>query len=156
MKISIQASTEKDLEVFFLNQTDETANYMAAFTPKNSSDKTAYLKKWRGLLNQEAVNMQSILLEDRVIGCVVKFIMTREAQLTYAIAKPYWGKGIATEALKQFLTIEATRPIFGRVAFDNYGSQRVLQKAGFRKIGKDHFFANARGKEIEEFIYRLD
>jgi [ribosomal protein S5]-alanine N-acetyltransferase len=55
----------------------------------------------------------------------------------------------------QFLTIENTRPIFGRVAFDNIGSQRVLGKCGFVKIGADRGFASMRGEEIEEFIYKL-
>jgi [ribosomal protein S5]-alanine N-acetyltransferase len=53
------------------------------------------------------------------------------------------------------LTIENTRPVFGRVAFDNFGSQKVLEKCGFVKIGTDKGFANARQTEIEEFIYRL-
>jgi [ribosomal protein S5]-alanine N-acetyltransferase len=58
-------------------------------------------------------------------------------------------------ALKNFLKLELTRPIFGRVAFDNKGSQRVLEKCGFIKIGTDKGFANARQAEIEEYIYNL-
>jgi [ribosomal protein S5]-alanine N-acetyltransferase len=42
-----------------------------------------------------------------------------------------WGMGIATKALKAFLMKENTRPIFGRVAFDNFGSQKVLEKCNF-------------------------
>lgn len=51
---------------------------------------------------------------------------------------------------------ETIRPIHGYVAFDNSGSQRVLEKCGFRKIGSDRGFAKARQAEIEEYIYRLD
>ena len=65
------------------------------------------------------------------------------------------GQGIATTALNNFLKIELTRPIYGRVAFDNLGSQKVLEKCGFIKIGTDKGFANARQTEIEEFIYKL-
>jgi ribosomal-protein-alanine N-acetyltransferase len=57
--------------------------------------------------------------------------------------------------LQAFLKIEKARPLFGRVAFDNYGSQKVLDKCGFVKIGTDKGFANARQTEIEEFIYKL-
>ena len=78
-----------------------------------------------------------------------------EPEITYWIGKDFWGKGIATDALKQFLEIEKTRPIYGRVAFDNLGSKRVLEKCGFEQIGTDKGFANARGKEIVEFIYKL-
>jgi len=47
------------------------------------------------------------------------------------------------------------RPIFGRTAFDNFASQKVLEKNGFVRIGKDKGFANARQAETEEFIYKL-
>ena len=69
--------------------------------------------------------------------------------------KLFWGKGVATNALKEFLKNENTRPIFGRVAFDNFGSQKVLEKCNFIKIGTDKGFANARQAETEEFIYKL-
>ncbi|MEO8446420.1 MAG: GNAT family protein, partial [bacterium] len=38
---------------------------------------------------------------------------------------------------------------------DNLGSQKVLEKCGFVKIGTDKGFANARQAEVEEFIYKL-
>jgi ribosomal-protein-alanine N-acetyltransferase len=62
---------------------------------------------------------------------------------------------MAKTALKNFLKIEKIRPIYGRVAFDNYGSQKILEKCGFIKIGKEKSFANARQTEIEEYIYKL-
>lgn len=43
----------------------------------------------------------------------------------------------------------------GRVAFDNFGSQKVLEKCGFVKIDSVNCFANTRGTEIEELIYKL-
>ncbi len=62
---------------------------------------------------------------------------------------------LALKTLKSFLKVENTRPIFGRVAFNTIGSQKILEKCGFIKIGKDLGFANARQTEIEEFIYKL-
>ena len=44
------------------------------------------------------------------------------------------------------------RPIFGLVAFDNFGSQKDLEKCNFLKIGTDKGFPNARQAEIEENI----
>jgi len=156
MNLSIRASIPADLEIFFLHQTDEEANQMAAFTPEKPHDRTDYLAKWNKLLLDPSINMQSILLGGQVIGCVVKFMMDEQAEITYAIAKAHWGKGLTTKAVRLFLQLETTRPIFGRVAFDNLGSQKVLEKTGFIRIGEGKWFANARGQEIEEFIYRLD
>ena len=48
------------------------------------------------------------------------------------------------------------RPVFARAASDNVGSLKVLQRAGFAIIGTATSFANARSKEIEETILRLD
>ncbi len=155
MKLSLRRSIPTDLEIFYLNQTDEEANHMAAFTPKDPFNKKAYLEKWTKLLDREDIHMQTITVKDQVIGCVVKFVMEGDAEITYAISKEFWGQGITSEALKEFLKIEKGRPIFGRVTFDNYASQKVLEKAGFEKIGIDRGFANARNKEIEESIYRL-
>jgi RimJ/RimL family protein N-acetyltransferase len=46
--------------------------------------------------------------------------------------------------------------VHARAASDNLGSLRVLEKAGFRIIGTNRDFAQARKAEIEETILRLD
>ncbi len=145
-----------DLEYLFRFQTDKEAGYLAAFMPKDPTDKPAYLSKYTKLLADPAINNQTIILNGIVVGSVAKFIMNGDIEITYWIDKSFWKQGIATKALQQFLAIETGRPIFGHVAFDNFGSQRVLEKCGFVKIGTDTGFANARQAEIEEFIYKLE
>jgi [ribosomal protein S5]-alanine N-acetyltransferase len=99
--------------------------------------------------------MRTIKFNGEIVGSIAKYVMENEAEITYWIDRKYWGQGIATTALKDFLKMVQIRPIYGRVAFDNYGSQKVLEKCGFIKIGKDKGFANARQTEIEEYIYKL-
>ena len=48
------------------------------------------------------------------------------------------------------------RPLFARAASDNAASLRVLEKAGFPRIGVNRDSARGRGEEIEETILRLD
>lgn len=156
MNFTLRPPIESDLDVFFANQLDEEANFMAAFTPENRQDKEAYFVKWKRLWKDESVHFKTIASGETVLGLVSKFVMHGDNELTYAIGKEFWGNGIASRALQEFLLLELARPIYGRVAFDNIASARVLEKAGFVKIGKDKGFANARGMEIEEFIYRLD
>ncbi len=100
--------------------------------------------------------MQTILVDGRIVGSVSKFLMGGEAGITYWIDRKFWGQGVASWALRRFLQTEKTRPVVGRVAFDNLASQRVLEKCGFRKRGTDQGFANARQAEIVEYIYQLD
>lgn len=154
-EIIIRQTDLSDLELFFEFQLDAEAIYLAAFTSKNPADKKAYITKYTKLLSNPTVNMRTILVDETIVGSVSKFIMEGDSEITYWIDRKFWGKGVATTALKNFLTIEKVRPIFGRVAFDNLGSQKVLEKCGFVKIGTDKGFANARQKEIEEFIYKL-
>ena len=144
-----------DLDTLFEFQLDKKGGYLAAFMPEDPTDKTAYIDKYHKLLNDPAVNNQTIMLNDKIVGSIAKFVMFGDNELTYWIDKQFWGKGIATSALKKFMTIEHSRPIFGRVAFDNFGSQKVLEKCGFVKVGTNKGFANARQTEIEEFIYKL-
>ncbi|MBS1688602.1 MAG: GNAT family N-acetyltransferase [Bacteroidetes bacterium] len=154
-ELRLRRTQETDLELFFQFQLNEEANYLAAFTAKDSGNKEAYLEKYSKFLDDETKNMQTILVGDTIIGSISKFVMEGDAEITYWIDRNFWGKGIATAALKELLSIENTRPIFGRVAFDNFGSQRVLEKCGFVRIGEDSGFANARQAEIEEYIYKL-
>ena len=144
-----------DLDVLFDFQTDAEANYLAAFTAENPADKIAYFEKWKKIISDKEKIVKTIFLDDEIAGSISKFEFEGEPEITYWINKEFWGKGIATRALQLFLEIEKTRPIFARAAFDNFGSRRVLEKCGFKKIGKEKGFANARGKEIEEFIYEL-
>jgi RimJ/RimL family protein N-acetyltransferase len=106
-------------------------------------------------LSDPTVNNQTIIVDNIIVGSIAKFVMEGEAEITYWIDQNFWGQGIASKALKDFLAIETTRPIYGRVAFDNFGSQKVLENCGFVKIGTEKGFANARQTEIEEFIYKL-
>lgn len=154
--IKLRPTAVSDLETLFQIQLDEEANYQAAFTSKDSQNKEAYLAKYTRLLSDPAVNNQTIIVDTVIAGSIAKFVMEGDAEITYWIDKKFWGQGVATKALKDLLMIEKTRPVFGRVAFDNLGSQKVLENCGFIRIGTDKGFANARQTEIEEFIYRLD
>ena len=154
-EIILRKTELTDLEFFFIFQLDDEANYLAAFTSKDPTDKTAYLQKYTKFLNEPTINNQTIIVDNIIAGSVAKFELEGQAEVTYWIDKQFWGKGIATKALKEFLKNENARPIFGRVAFDNFASQKVLEKCNFVKIGTDKGFANARQAEIKEFIYKL-
>ncbi len=154
--IHLRKTTVSDLETLFLFQLDEEGNYAAAFTDGNPGDREAYRRKWKRLLADPAVNAQTILMHNTIVGSIAKYETAGRAEVTYRIGREYRGKGLASAALKLFLTLERARPLLGRTAFDNIASQRVLLKCGFKKTGTDRGFANARGREIEEYIYRYD
>jgi ribosomal-protein-alanine N-acetyltransferase len=153
--ITLSKTTIEDLNVLFQFQRDEKANYLAAFTSKDPNDKAAYIEKYSKFLNDPTKNTRTIKANGEIVGSIAAFVIENDAEITYWIDRKFWGKGIATAAVKDFLRIEPRRPLYGRVAFDNYGSQRVLEKCGFVKIGNEKGFANARRAEIEEYVYKL-
>ena len=53
--------------------------------------------------------MNTIVINDLVIGSVIKFEMEGEPEFSYWIDRKYWGQGIATTALKVFLETECLR-----------------------------------------------
>lgn len=153
--IHLRKTILSDLEHFFTFQLDEEANYMAAFGAKDPNDKEGYIQKYAKFLDDPTIHMCTILVNDVIAGSIAQFVMHGDAEVTYWIDKAYWGQGIATAALRKLLREVSIRPVFGRAAFDNIGSQRVLEKCGFVKVGKDKGFANARQAEVEEVIYEL-
>jgi len=155
-QIQLKPTEIADLPILYEFQLDKEAIHMAAFTSKNPTDKAAYLEKFTKHLNDPTINQHTIWVDNAIAGSIAKYERDGHAEITYWIARNHWGKGIGTSALKNFLAIELSRPIYGGAAFDNYGSQRVLEKCGFVKIATDKGFANARGAEIEEVIYRLE
>lgn len=156
MNLILKQTTKKDLNQLFLYQKDEISNQMAAFTAENPNDKEAYMDKWSKIIENPAINMQTIFMDDINIGSVLHFDMMGETNVSYWIDRKYWGKGIATNVLSLFLKKVGKRPLVGRTAFDNYGSQKVLTNCGFILSGKELEFANARNKKIEEFIFKIE
>lgn len=155
LDIKLRPTEIADLDFLFQFQQDKEGGYLAAFMPKDPTDKAAYIAKHTKLLSDPTVNNQTVIIDNIIVGSIGKFVMEGDTEITYWIDRKFWGQGIATKVLSEFLVIENTRPVFGRVAFDNFGSQKVLEKCGFIKVGSDKGFANARQKEIEEFIYKL-
>jgi [ribosomal protein S5]-alanine N-acetyltransferase len=154
--IKLTKTTPKDLETLFVFQTNKEGIWMAAFTAKDPSDREFYMEKWIKIVENEEIRMQTIRFENKIIGSVIHFNVMEETHVSYWIDQQYWGKGLATEGLKTFIEGSSKRPLFARVAYDNYGSQRVLEKCGFKSIGEAKGFANARSKEIKEFIYKFE
>ena len=148
--------TDDDLPKFFEHQLDPTANHMAAFTAKDPRDRKAFTAHWNRILADASVIIKTILFEGQVVGHVLSYEEAGKSEVSYWIGKAYWGQGIATRALSAFLAqANQTRPIYARVAKDNVGSLRVLEKCGFTISGEAKGFANARGQEVEELILEL-
>lgn len=154
-EVQLRDVLEDDLPIFFVQRQEPAALFMAAFTAKDPSDRDAFMAHWSRLLESETVLAKTILLDGQVAGSISSWAEEAHREITYWLGQEFWGKGLATEALRLFLTHEQTRPLHARAAKDNIGSLRVLEKCGFTITGEDRGFANARGEDVEEFLLEL-
>jgi RimJ/RimL family protein N-acetyltransferase len=156
MRLTLREVRDEDLPVLFEQWADPVAVHMAAFTAPDHMDWSAFERRWSRLRADEALLTRAIVVDDEVTGTIGSWGEPGGREVTYWIGRSYWGKGIATDALTAFLAVDRSRPLHGRVASDNVGSRRVLEKCGFRVIATERGFAEARSAEIEEFVLRLD
>src|ERR671915_1564094 len=156
MGLTLREVRDEDLSALFEQWADPVAAHMAAFTAPDQMDRDAFERRWTRLRADESVIARAIVVDGEVAGTIGSWGDPDGREITYWIGRSYWGRGIATGALSAFLAVDPSRPLHARVASDNVGSRRVLEKCGFRVIASERGFAQARSAEIEEFVLRLD
>jgi RimJ/RimL family protein N-acetyltransferase len=142
---------EEDLPIFFDHQADPVANRMADFPPR---DREAFMAHWARLLADEAITKKTILVDGQVAGNILGFDWDGRREVGYWLGREYWGRGVATKALAQFLETVKRRPLHARVARHNLGSLRVLEKCGFAVL--PHGEAPDPPHGGDELLLRLD
>jgi len=154
MDVVLREVHDSDLPVFFRQMNDPEALHMAAFTPEDPADRDAFEDRWKRIRASDAVN-RTILADGDVVGNVAVYGEPGEREVTYWVDRAYWGRGVATAALRGLLAEVPERPLYARAAADNTGSRRVLEKCGFRFAAEASGYANARGEEIDEVVLTL-
>lgn len=157
MASTLRPITDGDLDALFIWESDPRAIELAAFTRANPSDRAAFDAHYERVRREPSAMLLAIEEDSEFVGTVSSFDVEGRREVSYWISPARWGEGIATRALELFLvSVEPTRPIYGRVADHNAASAKVLRRAGFSEIGTDTGFAAGLGTEVLERIYRLD
>ncbi|WP_422769188.1 GNAT family N-acetyltransferase [Plantactinospora sp. WMMC1484] len=153
--VALRDLREDDLPTMFEIQLDDTARYLAAFVDdKTALDRDAYVRKFQKILVDDAIVTKVVEIGGEIVGSAAAFPIEGDTEVTYWIRKDWWGRGVATAALAGLLEEVTVRPVYGRVAEDNLGSVRVLERNGFVLIGSEESFASARQATITELIYK--
>jgi RimJ/RimL family protein N-acetyltransferase len=150
--VRLRNVAEGDLPIFFDQQCDPDALRMAAVVPR---DREAFLAHWTKLLADWTVPVRTVLLGGQVAGNVVSWERDCKRLVGYWIGKHYWGKGVATRALREFLGIVQARPLYAHVAKHNIGSIRVLEKCGFTICVEETEALGAPSDGVEELVLKL-
>lgn len=152
-EVQLREAVDADLPILFEQQLDPEATRMAAFP---SRDREPFTRHWRKIRADDSVVLRIIMHEEEVTGSIVSWEQSGMRLVGYWLGKRFWGRGLATAALRQFARIVEARPLYAYVAKHNLGSIRVLEKCGFTVCGEDTGFPEAEGKVVEEFLMKLE
>ena len=145
----------EDIPVFHAYQSDPEAVALAGVPPR---DREAYEAHWAKLRADPQVLLRTILTEDgAVAGQLLSFPRDGIREIGYWLGREYWGRGLATAALAEFLPLVTERPVYGVVNEANSASRRVLERNGFvlaERRDLDPLFDG--GPPLTLLVFRLD
>ena len=130
--------------------------------PYSVSDAEEYITAMLESDPNETVSF-AITVDDRAVGTIGAFcgnnIHRQTAELGYYLAEEYWNRGIVTDAVRQitdylFANTDLLR-IFATPFSDNFGSCRVLEKAGFQLEGTIRRHAVKNGTVRDMKLYAM-
>lgn len=140
MKIALQPWKEKDIPSLV-----QLANNFNVWITLRDSFPHPYTRKdaegWIAFNRPDSLTNFSITVDGSLAGgagIVLKNdIYRKNAEIGYWIGEPFWGKGIATEAVRQLLvytfsTFDIIR-VYAEVFANNPASMKVLEKNGFEE-----------------------
>lgn len=136
---------ESDLDVFYEHQREPEANEMAIFPAR---DRAAFDGHWQRVRANDSAITKTIVSEGEVAGNIGSWEQDGRRFVGYWVGREFWGKGVATSALREFVSEVTDRPLYAWVATSNVGSIRVLDKCGFVQVG-------ARTTDVEELLFEL-
>ena len=150
MTIELRPVRDEDLDVFYEHQADPEWAAMAVF---ESRDRESFFAHQRRLFANPQIVNRAVLADGEVCGRIGSWIDDDGRRLVgYGYGRQFWGRGIASEALRLYLAELTVRPLYAFVALSNLGSIRVLEKAGFTPVGEPHVGDDGVGEQL----YRLD
>ena len=136
---------EEDLDVLFEQQREPEGVAMAVFPAR---EREAFDAHWRRVLANDRNVVRVIEVDGEVAGNIGSWEQDGRRLVGYWLGREFWGRGLATAALAEFVQELEVRPLHAWVATSNVGSTRVLEKCGFVEI-------DSRTTDVEELLYEL-
>jgi RimJ/RimL family protein N-acetyltransferase len=147
-RVRLRPVEDADLPIFLAHQDDPVAAAMAAF-PTRAPD--VFYAHWATIRADPTNYTRAIVAGDEVVGDIVSWLDHGSRQVGYWIGREHWGKGFATTALRLLLEEIKDRPVTAHIVPANIGSQRVVEKCGFVRVGEE-----VADDGVHEIIFRLE
>ena len=166
-RILLRPWREEDAEALYRHASDPEVGPRAGWPPHKSVDESRNIIRTLFANDHTWAIVQKESREP--IGCICYYtpdesnigIGPNDAEVGYWVARPYWNRGIATEAL-QLLIVYCFRQRGFRTLWADYfpgnqASGRVMQKCGFKDTGQlNHCSRLAIGSNRPVKVMRLD
>ena len=160
--ISLRLATERDAESIYemLQEKEFKRFYLDRLIPKNVEAAKKMIKKFLKESEKGNVFYFAVEYKGKFAGVVDIFRtheIDRRSAIGYGVTSEFRGKGIGTKATKIMLKFMAKdlnlHSCEAETDQKNIGSQKVLEKNGFRKVGlmKDYYFSG--GKYVDRLLY---
>ena len=146
-RILLRPWHEDDAEALFKYASDPDVGPRAGWPPHKSVEES--LEIIRTVFNTDTMWAVELKETSEPIGCVGYLpasvsnlkIKDDEAEVGYWIAKPYWGEGICTEAMRLVVdycfNVKNFTTLWGDYFPENPASGKVMEKCGFKDTGKE-------------------
>lgn len=141
MKIALRAREPADDELHFAWQSDPI-QVATTVTARSRAEFDAWIAR---IAADPAVTLRTITADGVVVGTINTFVVESDRFIGYRVANEHWGKGIATEAVRQMVHLDTSRPIFATVLASNVASVKALQRNGFVAVREQ---ASEDGREV--------
>ena len=151
-EIILRPVATADLQTLWEQQMDLRANGMSGSVPRTRDD---FFDHWHATGADPQNRRAAIVCERALAGWLGSFEREGRREVCYWLGREWWGRGIASAALREFIAGEAQRPLYAGIAKRNLASVRVVEKCGFvfDSVG---IYRNRAGEDIDEVVYRLD
>ena len=146
-RILLRPWRDDDAEALFKYASDPDVGPRAGWPPHKSVEES------REVIKNFFSNEDTWAIEHKetseIIGCIGVLrvgssnleIAENECEVGYWIAKPYWGKGICTEAMRLVVdycfNVKNFTTLWGDYFPENPASGKVMEKCGFKDTGKE-------------------
>ena len=158
---------DSDAKALFKYASDPEVGPRAGWPPHKSEEES--LKVIRNVFSEERMWAVELKETSEPIGCVGYLpsshsnlsIDPDQCEVGYWIARPYWGQGICTEAMRQVVdycfNVKGFTVLWGDYFPENPASGRVMEKCGFRDTGRQVLCPNLElGSDRPVRVMRLD
>ena len=146
-RLTLRPWMESDAEALFKYASDPEVGPRAGWPPHKSVQES--LEIIRTVFSSEGMWAVTLKGTDEAIGSVGYLpasasnlpIEADHAEVGYWIARPYWGKGICTEAMEKVIDycshVKGFTFLWGDYFPENPASGRVMEKCGFEDTGEE-------------------